>query len=237
MAELEDLKKRSLRGSVTPFNLALVYLGLGDRARALDYLEKAYAADSQWLGWLKNDRTFDPLRSEPRFVALLKKLRFEKKKSPLVAARRPAFRPPARRAGAPPPVRAGGGMRWRGGPGGEGGGESAPGPKGRGGARRKRGKGPRKGGEGGGKGGGGRGGNGGGREKAPGPGVGGGGGGRGDLVVNDLSPFITPRSAQEGERFFLALSTSASLALLVFRISRMRSAASLLTRRRASRSV
>ena len=78
MAELEDLKKRSLRGSVTPFNLALVSLGLGDRARALDYLEKAYASDSQWLGWLKNDRTFDPLRSEPRFAALMKKLRFEK---------------------------------------------------------------------------------------------------------------------------------------------------------------
>lgn len=78
MAEAEDLKKRSLRGVVTPFNLALVSLGLGDRARALDYLEQAYAADSQWLGWLKNDRTFDPLRSEPRFVALMKKLRFEK---------------------------------------------------------------------------------------------------------------------------------------------------------------
>ncbi len=78
MAELEDLKKRSLRGSVTPFNMALLSLGLGDRARALEYLEKAYAADSQWLGWLKNDRTFDPLRSEPRFAALVKKLRLEK---------------------------------------------------------------------------------------------------------------------------------------------------------------
>ena len=77
-AEAEDLKKRSLRGEVTPFNQALVSLGLSDRVRALDYLEKAYAADSQWLGWLKRDRTFDPLRSEPRFVALMKKLRFEK---------------------------------------------------------------------------------------------------------------------------------------------------------------
>ena len=53
-------------------------LGLGDRARALDYLEQAYASDSQWLGWLRLDRTFDPLRSEPRFVALMRKLDFEK---------------------------------------------------------------------------------------------------------------------------------------------------------------
>ncbi len=72
---LEDLKKMSLHGEVTPFNLAVVHLGLGDRKLALDYLERAYASDSQWLGWLKMDRMFDPLRSEPRFVALLKKLR------------------------------------------------------------------------------------------------------------------------------------------------------------------
>jgi TolB-like protein/Tfp pilus assembly protein PilF len=76
MTELADLKKLSLRGEITPFNLAVVHLGLGDRQRALEYLERAYAADSQWMGWLNKDRMFDPLRSEPRFVALMRKLRF-----------------------------------------------------------------------------------------------------------------------------------------------------------------
>ena len=52
VAALDDLKKRSLRGSVTAFDLALVYLGQGDHARALSDLEQAYATDSQWLGWL-----------------------------------------------------------------------------------------------------------------------------------------------------------------------------------------
>ena len=65
----------SLRGSATPFDLALVSLGLGDHARAVSYLEQAYALDSQWLGWLGNDRVWDPLRSEPRFAALIRKLR------------------------------------------------------------------------------------------------------------------------------------------------------------------
>ena len=75
MGEIEDLKKRSTGGEVLPFNLAIVHLGLGDLKLAIDYLERAYAADSQWMGWLKKDRMFDPLRSDPRFVALLKKLR------------------------------------------------------------------------------------------------------------------------------------------------------------------
>jgi serine/threonine-protein kinase len=76
MAEFEDLKKKSLRGVPTAFDTALVHLGQGDHERALGYLEEAHAADSQWLGWLRNDRIFDPLRSQRRFAALLKKLRF-----------------------------------------------------------------------------------------------------------------------------------------------------------------
>ncbi len=73
---IKELQQRSLHGYVAPFNLAIVSLGLGDRARALDYLEQAYEADSQWLGWLRNDRIFDPLRSEPRFISLMKKVGF-----------------------------------------------------------------------------------------------------------------------------------------------------------------
>ncbi len=74
MAELAGLRKRSPHGEVPPFCLALVYLGLGDKAHTIEYLERARHADSQWLGWLNRDRVFDPLRSEPRFVALLKEL-------------------------------------------------------------------------------------------------------------------------------------------------------------------
>ena len=77
-AELAELKRKALRGYVSPFNLAVVYLGLGDRERAVSYLEQSYAADSQWLGWLKIDHIFDPLRSDPRFVTLMEKLRLAK---------------------------------------------------------------------------------------------------------------------------------------------------------------
>lgn len=78
MATLGELKKVSPGGKVAPYNLALLYLGQGDHARALDYLEQAYLANSQQLVWLKVDPVFDPLRSEPRFVALMKRLNFIK---------------------------------------------------------------------------------------------------------------------------------------------------------------
>jgi Flp pilus assembly protein TadD len=75
-ATLRELEGMSAGGEVAPFNLALVSLGLGDRTRALDYLEQAYAASSESLAWLKVDRIYDPLRSEPRFMALMKRLNF-----------------------------------------------------------------------------------------------------------------------------------------------------------------
>ena len=49
---------------------------MGNHARALDYLEQAYASDSQWMCWLKEDRIFDPLRSDPRFQAILRSMNF-----------------------------------------------------------------------------------------------------------------------------------------------------------------
>jgi len=77
VAELAGLKKMSPTGSVLPFNLALVYLGLGDRVRTLDNLERALAADSQMMAWIGRDAIFDPIRTEPRFVALQRKMGFK----------------------------------------------------------------------------------------------------------------------------------------------------------------
>jgi Flp pilus assembly protein TadD len=63
-AEVEDLKTLSPRGSVTSFNLALVALGQGDHARAVSYLEQAYASDTR-SGWGGSGVTTSSTRSAP----------------------------------------------------------------------------------------------------------------------------------------------------------------------------
>jgi adenylate cyclase len=77
-AMVKELDEASSRRYVSPFSTAMIYLALGDKDRALTGLEKSYQVHSQWLFLLKVDKIFDSLRSEPRFIALLKKVGLDK---------------------------------------------------------------------------------------------------------------------------------------------------------------
>jgi len=59
---------------VTPYGIALVYAGLGDKNRAFVWLNKAVAGRSHWLVWLNRDPRWDRLRSDPRFADLTKRV-------------------------------------------------------------------------------------------------------------------------------------------------------------------
>ncbi len=51
-------------------------IALGDKDDAFKWLEQSYQERSVWLVWLKMDPMLDPLRDDPRFKDLLKRLRF-----------------------------------------------------------------------------------------------------------------------------------------------------------------
>jgi eukaryotic-like serine/threonine-protein kinase len=61
---------------VTHEALALSALGAGDTSLALDWLERGVREHSFYLVFLNDDPLFDPLRSQPRFQAILRQLRF-----------------------------------------------------------------------------------------------------------------------------------------------------------------
>jgi TolB-like protein/Tfp pilus assembly protein PilF len=67
----EDAKSRY----VAPYAFAVFYLGLGEKERALDELERAYErGDTNRLFGIKVDPFLDELRDHPRFQALLQKI-------------------------------------------------------------------------------------------------------------------------------------------------------------------
>ena len=71
-----ELKERSRHHYVFPTVFANAYLGLGDKDQALTYLERAYEEQDPALFFLKMSPRLDPLRSEPRFQALLRRMNF-----------------------------------------------------------------------------------------------------------------------------------------------------------------
>jgi TolB-like protein/class 3 adenylate cyclase/Flp pilus assembly protein TadD len=68
---LEELTEFSKQRYVMPINIAVVYVGLGDKDRAIAWLEKSYEDRNEWLSEVKADPTFDTLRSDIRFQDLL----------------------------------------------------------------------------------------------------------------------------------------------------------------------
>jgi eukaryotic-like serine/threonine-protein kinase len=71
---VKQLKDWSKRSYVPAYNLAEVYVVLGEKEQALALLEKAYADRSMFLTFLKIDPQLDSLHSEPRFKDLLRRV-------------------------------------------------------------------------------------------------------------------------------------------------------------------
>ncbi|MGH9902484.1 MAG: tetratricopeptide repeat protein, partial [Pyrinomonadaceae bacterium] len=74
-ATLAELGERSKKGFVSPYNMAVVHLGLGERDEALAWLERAYAERSYWLIYVHVDPLLDGLRAEARFADLARRVR------------------------------------------------------------------------------------------------------------------------------------------------------------------
>ena len=73
LSRLEDLSKTTY---IPALSSAMTHIGIGDHERALACLERAYEERYGALVWLSQEPTYDPLRSDPRFQALLQRNSF-----------------------------------------------------------------------------------------------------------------------------------------------------------------
>jgi tetratricopeptide (TPR) repeat protein len=72
---LDELKEESKNRPVSPLAMAVIHAGLGENEQAIDLLEKSLEqGDADLLYFLGVQPTWDGLRSEPRFQALLRRI-------------------------------------------------------------------------------------------------------------------------------------------------------------------
>ncbi len=74
LALLDRLKKHP--GYLDAYNVALIYDGLGDNDRTMEWLERAYRERSPQLVGVRIETWSDNLRSDPRFQDLLRRMNF-----------------------------------------------------------------------------------------------------------------------------------------------------------------
>ena len=73
LREMQELGKQF---HVSPLELAIIHLGLGERQEALTLLEQGYREESDYMIWIKVEPIFDSLRDDPRFQKIVADMKF-----------------------------------------------------------------------------------------------------------------------------------------------------------------
>ena len=76
-AALDELLKLSTIRFVPPSHIALIYNGLSEIDKSLEWLEKGYEQREPKMAFLKVDAKWNNLRGEPRFIDLMRRMNFE----------------------------------------------------------------------------------------------------------------------------------------------------------------
>jgi len=71
---LKNLRERSQNGFVPSFSMALVCVGLGELDEAITLLSQSCQDRSTYMVYAKSDPLLDPVRSDPRFIELLREV-------------------------------------------------------------------------------------------------------------------------------------------------------------------
>jgi len=73
---LKHLQRLSETRYVPPFAIALIYVGMGNKEHGLEWLEKASTDRSTSIAYLRVDPSLNSLRSDPRFLSLIRQTSF-----------------------------------------------------------------------------------------------------------------------------------------------------------------
>jgi tetratricopeptide (TPR) repeat protein len=86
---LAELSRRAKQTYVSPYELAGIYIGLGDKERALGMLDEAVKEHSSELVYLASAAEFDSLHDDPRFKAMVARIGFRESALTINATSKP----------------------------------------------------------------------------------------------------------------------------------------------------
>jgi len=79
MEKIQLMKDYYIKHTVGETFIAALYMTLGDFDKTFEWLGKAYEARVSWLTYIYSFPEWDPIRSDPRYAELLKKMGFPEK--------------------------------------------------------------------------------------------------------------------------------------------------------------
>jgi serine/threonine protein kinase len=82
LQQIQELTKASTNRYVPAITFALVYVGMGDKDHAFVWLNKAYDERFTRLAYIRQESFWDPLRSDPRYTELIRKMGFPESRPP-----------------------------------------------------------------------------------------------------------------------------------------------------------
>jgi hypothetical protein len=71
---LDFLEEAGKYAYVSPVHFAVLHAQLGEKDAAFSWLDRAFEERQPWLGQVKVDPQFEPLRSDPRFAPLVRRV-------------------------------------------------------------------------------------------------------------------------------------------------------------------
>jgi tetratricopeptide (TPR) repeat protein len=71
---LKELQALSKHRYVAPYYIARIYVALGEKDQAFEWLERAYEDRTEWLAWINVNPELDSLRSDSRFEVLANRI-------------------------------------------------------------------------------------------------------------------------------------------------------------------
>jgi TolB-like protein/Tfp pilus assembly protein PilF len=74
---LDELQETSKLTYVSSYHIGFLHYVLGQTDQAFEWLEKAYEERDFWLCWLNIEPIFDDVRSDPRYLGLIQKLKLD----------------------------------------------------------------------------------------------------------------------------------------------------------------